>query len=196
MVDTEGDVVFKDAMHGMVSDANSMLGDPNAMSVVSFEKSATKSTANQFFGYDDTDELVAYMLSLSECRQGWVMLTNGDNLYNGAWLSTVAPLIRDKKLSMVAWDFITHHSRSALQEPKQLSTEQLVRVAFRRGFVDLGSMMVRASAIERSNARFLPLSVFTTDLFARDFFFVQQVLSVVDEHTAARLVHKTLLFHQ
>ena len=196
VVDTEGDASFAENMHGMVDDINAMLGEANAMNVVSFEKAAQKSTANQFYGYDDTDELVSYMLSLQECRQGWLLLTNGDNLYNSAWMSTIAPLVRDKTLNLVAWDFITHHSRSVLQDPKQLSTEQQVRVAFRRGFVDLGSMMVRSSVVERANARFLPEGLFTTDLFARDYFFVQQILAAINRRTSTRLVHKTLLFHQ
>jgi len=85
--------------------------------------------------------------------------------------------------------------------------QQKISVRLERGRVDLGSVMVRASALRAANASFLPLGIFTPDLFARDFFWLRQVLDFLDEKTEAnatssplppgvQLVSKVLLFHQ
>lgn len=56
---------------------------------------------------------------------------------------------------------------------------QRVSVRLERGQVDLGSVMVRRASLLTANASFLPRSLFTTDLFARDYFWARQVLDVL-----------------
>lgn len=165
---------------------------------------------NAFYGYDSTELLLSYMIgrkslastprSQIKSSQGlnhegcsWVMLTNGDNVYNSAWLDAIALSLLDPTANLVGWDFVTHHTRDD-------SSEQVVRVEIKRGFVDLGSVAIRADRLNQFNssqagARFLPQSILTQDLMARDFFAIESVHKAIAERSV-RLIHKVLLFHQ
>ena len=65
-----------------VDRVNQDLGRVQAHMVLE-QRMAPRQHKNAFYGYDSTDELLALMLSLPQCE--WVLLTNGDNMYNGAW---------------------------------------------------------------------------------------------------------------
>lgn len=75
-------------------------------------------------------------------------------------------------------------------------TEQLIHIQLKRRYVDLGSIMIRKSALQKSGVQFLPLSVFTPDLFARDFFAISSLMNGIKNETDIKLIHKVLLFHQ
>ena len=76
-------------------------------------------------------------------------------------------------------------------------TEKVIEVALKRKYVDLGSVMIRSSCFRSTGVRFLPLSVFTQDLFARDFFAVSGILGgIQNETTQTKLIHRVLFFHQ
>ena len=66
---------------------------------------------NAFYGYDSTDYLLTYMLLRPQCLNGWIMFTNGDNMYNSMWFDSVASHIVHDSVDLVAWDFVTHHER-------------------------------------------------------------------------------------
>jgi hypothetical protein len=94
--------------------------------------------------------------------------------------------------------------------------QQKVSVRLKRKGVDLGSVMVRKAALTASHASFLPQSIFTKDLFARDYFWVRQVLGKLQKDAAllkgvksfpldedaanslpeVKLVNEVLMFHQ
>eukprot|EP01034_Spumella_vulgaris_P022401 gene22401-28523_t len=156
---------------------------------------AQRAFRNPFYGYDSTDFLVAHMLALNarnatttsgegagkgespspSCE--WIMLTNGDNTYNAAWFGTVASRLLNPSLDAVAWDYVTHHKRG-----KQLdTTETAVTVELKRGFVDLGSAVLRSRLYAASSAMFLSEAVFTRDLFARDYFTFMRALNGVKQ---------------
>lgn len=84
---------------------------------------------NPFYGYDSTDQLLRLMLGLPQCK--WIMFTNGDNMYNGAWFESIQPSLINPAVDVIGWDFVTHHSRHG-------SGQQVIRVALVRKFVDLG----------------------------------------------------------
>lgn len=174
---------------------------------------------NRLFGYDDTDILTNFLLSQSSFKCNWILHTNGDNMYNAAWLDSVATFIKDPSIDIIGWDFVTHHQREAGQ------TQQLIPIVLERGHVDLGSVMVRkhlysplfandtiVEAIKRSSTvinissiftgthwshriQFLPDSIFTRDIHARDYFTIKSLLRQA-RNDSVRLVHKCLLFHQ
>lgn len=135
----------------------------------------------------------------------WMMFTNGDNMYNSAWFDTIAPLAiaqtpvvdnsnvthYEDNYDIVGWDFITHHPRG----PKNDTPHQSITIAIERKFLDLGSVIVRSSLFTRSNTKFLQEAALTKDLFARDYFTVQQLLPFTQPQKV-KLIHQNLLLHQ
>jgi len=189
---------------------------------------------NALFGYEESDMLLSYLLQRWHGRDrdggfrcDWLMFTNGDNMFSSAWLQAIAPAIFTEQsrslavdtdsdagtkadtavpVQMIAWDFTTHHPRSS---PYGVLPNQIVRVDLdQRGYVDLSSFLVKAQLVAQAGATFLPDGPFTTDIFARDFFFVQQlrrgmVQSVARQGAMQNLsaagvvyVHQNLLLHQ
>lgn len=149
--------------------------------------------ANPFYGYDATDMLLEFMTksefaSKSPCD--WIMFTNGDNVYNSAWLDTISPMILNPKAdyNAIAWDFVTHHARSG-------EKQQLIKVVMKRKFVDLGSIMIKAELFSKFDLKYLPESVFTTDVIARDFHIVDKLIGLIPPQSV-RLIHRCLMFHQ
>jgi hypothetical protein len=90
---------------------------------------------------------------------------------------------------MIAWDFVTHHQRA------NHSTEQVIRVALKRQFIDLGSVIIRNDYLLNSDALFLSDSLFTRDIFARDFFFIEALQKLMPSDSI-KFIHRCLLFHQ
>ena len=129
----------------------------------------------------------------TEFKCDWIMMTNGDNIYNAAWFDTVSPYMlaaptsKAEHSNAIGWDFVTHHSRDS-------ASHQYIPIAFKRGFVDLGSVMIRRELFRDS--AFLPLSLFTTDLFARDFHMIRESFSNIKDNSTIRLIHEGLMFHQ
>ena len=142
---------------------------------------------NVFYGYDYTDLMLSTVLSKQSCD--FLMFTNGDNLYNNVWFDTVAPvLLSNQTLNIVAWDFISHHNRNGTRQ-------QPIQVAIERQRVDLGSMIIRAKLFSEHQIRFLPKSIFTGELFARDWFVIDKLNKSIAPSTV-HLIHRVLLFHQ
>ena len=147
------------------------------------------------------------------------MFTNGDNMYNKHWLDSVARLIVNSTSSIqplnsnatvvdiVGWDFVTHHMRKVTTNPEEYGiykSNQLIQInPLRRGYVDLGSIMIRshlystmytascnssdsigtirdiddqADICEYSHVRFLPYGKDTSNIFARDYFTLQVLI--------------------
>jgi hypothetical protein len=154
---------------------------------------------NPFYGYDSTDILLSYILNLyqnsisnhlmqkSTSQCDWILFTNGDNMYNAAWLKTIAQYINKPEYSIIAWDFISHHLRDG-------ESEQLIKVEFKRKFIDLGSIIIRAKVYIKSETVFLPDAFYTTEIFARDYFAIESNLQQTNNETV--LIHKCLMFHQ
>jgi hypothetical protein len=143
---------------------------------------------------------------LSNCE--WVMFTNGDNMYNAAWFDMVAPLALSNSYDIIGWDFITHHLRehqewittsSNKRKDKKTNSvdddapsmptlaarnvsapNQRIEISLQRGFVDLGSVMIRAHLFGQKRIRFLDNAVFTEDLFLRDFRTLQSLIQTID----------------
>ena len=132
---------------------------------------------NGVYGYDSTDYLLSYMLLMPQCLDGWIMFTNGDNMYNNMWFDSVASHLVHETVDLVAWDFVTHHVRSVGNRSNL--RQQVVKVAIERTFIDLGSALFRSSLFVRANTHFLDKTVFTTDLFARDFKMISVLAQVI-----------------
>jgi hypothetical protein len=64
-------------------------------------------------------------------------------------------------------------------------------VALQRGRVDLGSVLLRANTLRAARASFLPQAFFTRDMYARDYFLVEQV--VKELHALIRESNRTTL---
>lgn len=77
-----------------------------------------------------------------------------------AWFESIAPYALDGEHQLIGWDFVSHHIRDG-------NTEQTIPVALKRGYIDLGSVMIRRQAFITSQAKFLPESVFTTVSYMR-----------------------------
>eukprot|EP01038_Epipyxis_sp_PR26KG_P010841 gene10841-14552_t len=127
----------------------------------------------------------------------WILLTNGDNLYNSAWFDTIASQLLNNNIDIIGFDFVTHHSRSRTRNKssKNNNPNQPIRAQFRRGYIDLGSFIARARLYLSSNAQFLSDSIFTRDLFARDYFTIMKIISKA-KADAIKIIHRCLLFHQ
>jgi hypothetical protein len=182
-------------------------------------RSSSMRRQNRLFGYDDSDLLMDTLLAARAKRCDWIMHTNGDNIYNAAWFDIIAAHILDPDIDIIGWDFVTHHRRGAGL------TQQLISIRLDRGYVDLGSVIARQQlylpisdlsnnsytiqsnctraantsiSISRSSSRsvrFLPDSIFTHDIHARDFFTVQSLIKQA-RNQSIRLIHQCLLFHQ
>ena len=145
-----------------------------------------RTAKNMFYGYDETDNLVDFMVSLPQCE--WMMMTNGDNAYNSTWFDAIAPLANDKTVDLIGWDFITHHKRNGY-------SQQPIRISTTGEFVDMASTIVRTTKFVKSGARYLSDAMFTEDLFARDFYALTEILKNV-KPMSVRLVHRMFLLHQ
>eukprot|EP00597_Dinobryon_sp_UTEXLB2267_P004149 CAMPEP_0170062350 /NCGR_PEP_ID=MMETSP0019_2-20121128/3606_1 /TAXON_ID=98059 /ORGANISM="Dinobryon sp., Strain UTEXLB2267" /LENGTH=1130 /DNA_ID=CAMNT_0010268469 /DNA_START=454 /DNA_END=3846 /DNA_ORIENTATION=+ len=177
--------------------------------------------SNPFYGYDSTDTLLSHLLSkrklfdlnepwrvdtinrmavndsslLLQNPCEWIMFTNGDNLYNSAWFQSVAEVMLHDRYEFVAWDFVTHHTRQQGAHADTMEHQQSVRVELKRRFIDLGSAMVKADLYIKSNVLFLPDSLFSKDLFARDYFSLEK-LAAHAKRGAVHMIHRILMFHQ
>lgn len=184
----ESPFTFSHDLEEIVNRVNSDLNPDRSPQVhVVWDVNAPKRTyKNPFYGYDETDNLVDFMANLPQCE--WMMMTNGDNAYNSAWFNAIAPLANDKSVDLIGWDFITHHKRNG-------HGQQHIKIAMKRGYVDLASVLVRTSRIVESGARYLQDAMFTDDLFARDFYVLTEILKIVSPK-AIRLLHRIFLLHQ
>jgi hypothetical protein len=182
---------------------------------------------DQLYGYEETDALLAYLLQRRKDERpentlhcDWLVFTNGDNMFNSAWFDSVAAfaLKQPKKdagfggklplpVQIIAWNFVTHHKRST---KRGLQPHQVISVDLnKRGFVDLSSFMFRASLAAAARATFLPGAPYTQDIFARDYFFAQQLIdgmrkvqnldgfaSFEGRDSGIAYIQQCLLFHQ
>jgi len=186
---------FSESVFSMIDRTNRDLGSDKAF-LVWDAAAPTRQGSNFFYGYDSTDDLVEYMLEQPECLNGWLLFTNGDNIYNSAWFDTISSHASNPAVEMIAWDFVTHHLRPNGRPPHmQQLREQTITVATKRGFIDLGSMMLRAKVYQRKRLFYLPDSIFTKEVYARDFFTVEAATSDM-KPSAIRLIHRCLMFHQ
>ena len=144
---------------------------------------------NAFYGYDTTDMLLSYIVDNNDIHTcDWLMLTNGDNMYNSIWLDTITPIILHNNTNIIAWDFVSHHRRDN-------NTEQVIHVNMIRKYIDLGCMITRMSLYINNNIKFLTESLFTSDLFARDYYVINKIYNSINNNTVT-LLHNILMFHQ
>lgn len=144
---------------------------------------------NSMYGYDESDMLLSFLEKQHVCQ--YLVFTNGDNMYNARWFDAVAKEALEPSLSIVGWDFVSHHPRGANM------TEQAISVKLKRKFVDLGSVLIRKRDFIESRVKFLPYSVFTPDLYARDIFTISGIMAGIKNiSTQTKLIHRILLFHQ
>jgi len=213
----------------------------------------TESTRNAFYGYDMTDSMLQTMISNPKCE--WLMFTNGDNVYNRAWMNSIVDRIvnsissdSEKACSnlsnvtdIIGWDFVTHHPRKVKGNNGNMiqRTQQVISIQMKRKYVDLGSVIIRKTLFQQqytrqftlipiksmkykrnhsnidmelvyNEVRFMPDAIFTTDMFARDYYTIRTLISISNNNlnrclpvtnenmnnSAIYLIHQTLLFHQ
>jgi hypothetical protein len=125
-----------------------------------------------------------------QCILTFVFILNqlGDNMYNKAWFDTISPLVLNPMLHLIGWNFVTHHERNGLQQT-------VIETELARKRVDLGSVLVSSEAYKKSGASFLPAGLFTDDMFARDFFAIKKIESVISPFNIV-ILPRVLLFHQ
>jgi hypothetical protein len=100
-------------------------------------------------------------------------------------------MVMSNEFDVIGWDFITHHPRGARND----TPNQPIQIAFERGFLDLGSIMLRSSLFTQTNTKFLQEASLTKDLFARDYFTVKRLLPL-SKPEKLKLIHQYLLLHQ
>ena len=118
-----------------------------------------------------------------------LMFTNGDNYYTNDFLDYVVPAMKTGK-QMIAWDFKTHHPRKY----------NVIHAEIKRGFIDLGAVLVTREAIilnkEEGDSRmmhhkFLRNGTKTSQMFARDYFFFQEIYDQVGKENV-EIIHQML----
>ena len=145
-----------------------------------------------YYGYPESDTLLALLAAKdSDCT--WITLTNGDNTVNRHWLRTLAPHLANTSIDLLAYDFISHHPRG------ERHTNIRVEPA-KRGRVDLSSVVARTPLVRKAQANalgrpFMPQGFHTSQLFARDYFYVRELLSLARPNST-KILHQTLIFHQ
>lgn len=200
IIDTETTTPnFRTFLTTMIDNANTDM-QRRIVFFASEKHAPTREKKNPFYGYDSTDFIVSHMLHIYQNSMSsrhylhmpstcdWLMLTNGDNMYNSAWFDAIAPYISKPAYDLVGWDFISHHIREG-------ESNQLIRIELKRKYVDLGSVIIRSNLYLKAKSEFLPDSVFTKDLFARDFLMLQAMLPFTSPEKC-HLQHRCLLFHQ
>lgn len=167
------------------------------------DKTSNSNGLSTLYGYPLTDNLRHFLVEKDTCNYQssifnniqtkslptceWIMFTNGDNAYSSSWLKSILRYM-NPDYDIIAWDFITHHMRNNLSNQK-ISTN------FTRKFIDLGSVIVRKSLFDQSKVQFLDKSVFTVDLFARDYFTIE-TLKAQTEFKRTIIIPEVLFFHQ
>lgn len=190
IVNTEASTTtFYNKIINTVDNINTVSGQKKAFFI--HDDDLKRKEKNIFYGYDETDLLVQMMLDIPQCRNGYILITNGDNMYNTAFFDAIVPQMLDTSVNMIMWDFITHHPRGSNNNEH----EQPIRAEIKRGFIDLGSCAIKATMYMNNNALFLPDAMFTTDLFARDYMLINNIYQSIDNSTVKSL-HRLLLFHQ
>lgn len=128
----------------------------------------SQSTRNAFYGYDMTDAMLQTMISNSKCE--WLMFTNGDNVYNRAWMASIVDKMHTSVGSnaknscsnvsqitdLIGWDFVTHHPRRVGNKKGENAvqrTEQVISIQMKRRFVDLGSVIIRKALFQQQYTR-------------------------------------------
>ena len=139
------------------------------------------------YAYDYTDLTLKYVLDATTCSH--ILVTNGNNMYELEFVSTVYQHMQQGR-HIVGVDFMTHHPRGPTNK-----INTVVKVAMKRGHIELGGVVVSRAAIQRTNAMFLPQGINTINMFARDFFFFKALLAGLQHDNDVVLVHKTLLHH-
>lgn len=155
VIDTEHSTAFQTLLLGLAAKLNEEYRK-KYVHIVSERYSTRRSYQNPFYGYDSTDLLLPKMIeeyrtsidkddknyenshsntsansAATNTNCEWILLTNGDNMYNSALLDTIAPHLLNKEVEIIAWDFITHHLRKDI--PNTPTT-----VAWKRKYIDLG----------------------------------------------------------
>lgn len=129
------------------------------------------SEADYAYGY--TDAALGYLFGEDNSKNsegcGWLLVTNGDNLYATGFLEQVVPLLAENEL--IAWDFVSHY-----YDPDKLvdgnpqikgSGKYFVRQSvFRRTEIDLGAMLVNVHFFRRQKRNGKPLR-FLSNTIAR-----------------------------
>ena len=144
------------------------------------------------------------------CKCDYIMITNGDNMYNNAWFDIISNIIINNPLiELIGWDFITHHPRFVInhnnnnnnnnrrntKNEREKLTQQLITIKLERKYVDLGSILIKTMVYETAKVKFLPQGLFTDDIFARDYITLMKLLEYIDENNI-HLIHQALMFHQ
>lgn len=116
----------------------------------------------------------------------------------------------DSNVQVIGWDFVSHTKRYINARPcyykfvftlfllhRNGTADQMTRISTNRNSFDLGAVMIRKSLLIQSEAKFLPSSVFTKDLSARDHhFFMSCISNLFEKCGAITFVRKILLLQQ
>ena len=144
------------------------------------------------YGYDATQLVMDEIRKAfnTQCRS--YLVTNGDNYHSvevlqNTGLNDMAPMYTE----MIAFDFITHHKRRNTEG--QRVPNQSIVVDFARGKIDLRSVIVDRSGLDRCpDARFNEQNAKQNN-FAIDWFYIHILLSC---NGTTHVVHQTLFMHQ
>jgi hypothetical protein len=125
-------------------------------------------------------------------------------MYNIAWYTSILSHLKNSKIKVIGWDFISHHPRPIEELSRQgliMAGQQKISIKLQRRYFDLGSLLLHASLYgargegEFRQGHFLPLGPFTTDIFARDYFAIMKAIENVSSEEII-LLHQVLMFHQ
>ena len=176
---------------------------------------------NALYGYDSTDMMLKEMLREPHCE--WILFSNGDNFYNRAWFSTVSSIAAsNEQTKIIGWNFITHHVRdgqynsvvkiklerahvdlgsvmiksAAFYQYQSGEDEKTNETSSFLSISPMSRMRMKKSSEYDSHHRFLPQSIATDDIFARDFFLIQAINESLSFSKHVKLIDACLMFHQ
>jgi len=105
------------------------------------------------FGYILTDMLMEQLIQKkNEHKCEYLLLTNGDNLYNKDLFSATYPYMVNKT-GAIGFYFISSHCQPAHHYVSRKGCNTEFFTEFEQGRVDLGAVLIRVDAIKFTNAR-------------------------------------------
>jgi hypothetical protein len=135
----------------------------------------------KFYGYAETEYGLKYMVQ-NNVGCSYYLFTNGDNIYSRYLFQEIAEPMGNGT-DIICWDFVSHHLRNGVPNT-------MIRSEFKRKHIDLGSCIISHNFIRDTGAEFLPQGIHTTDLYARDWYFIDNLM----KHNASKIIIPQILF--
>ncbi len=150
-------------------------------------------SSNFMYGYDATDAALATVLRETTGQPdqgGWLLVTNGDNVYSRFFFSAVKELMHGPA-QVISTRFTTNHHREVPGHGNQRNS--VLPATYVNSQIDLGSFVTRMSRIRQFGSHFVVGASDRKQLFSADWKFLESLQLEGDEFAN---IPRVLFSHQ